>query len=206
MQAVGSFLGTGVFASDGAMWKFHRSITRPFFSKERITDFEIFTRHADHAIALLKRITLERGEAADIQDMTGRFTLDSATEFLFGNNVRSLEAPLPVPRDRAVPSAPEPVVNNANNAFSDALASAQHSAVFRVRLGPVWPLLEMFGDRCRDAMQVLYGYIDPIVKVALEEKRRNPPVEGEKEGKVGEGATLLSHMVALTDGMSTAFD
>lgn len=202
-----SLLGTGVFNSDGSMWKFHRSITRPFFSRERVTDFEIFTRHADHAIALLKRNTIECGEAVDIQDMAGRFTLDSATEFLFGKDVRSLDAPLPVPYDRPAAVSPESATalstspSDANNAFSNAFASAQRNAMFRTRLGFVWPLLEMFGDRCKDAVEVLYGYIDPILKEALDEKKKNGVLGEGTEGKVGEGTTLLSHMVALTDGM-----
>ncbi|KAG8981569.1 hypothetical protein FRB90_007160, partial [Tulasnella sp. 427] len=46
---------SGVFNSDGEMWKFHRNMTRPFFSRERITDFEIFKRHSDEAVELIKK-------------------------------------------------------------------------------------------------------------------------------------------------------
>ena len=30
--------------------RFHRTMTRPFFSKDRITHFDIFDRHAEHAL------------------------------------------------------------------------------------------------------------------------------------------------------------
>jgi hypothetical protein len=30
--------------------RFHRGITRPFFNRERVTDFDIFERHANDAI------------------------------------------------------------------------------------------------------------------------------------------------------------
>ena len=32
---MGSVLGNGVFNSDGDMWRFHRSMTRPFFAKDK---------------------------------------------------------------------------------------------------------------------------------------------------------------------------
>lgn len=58
-------------------------MTRPFFSRERISDFETFGRHADAAISKLKARFNEPGyPAADFQDVVSRFTLDSATEFV----------------------------------------------------------------------------------------------------------------------------
>lgn len=58
-------------------------MTRPFFSRERISDFETFGRHADEAISKLKARFNEPGyPAADFQDVVSRFTLDSATEFV----------------------------------------------------------------------------------------------------------------------------
>lgn len=56
-------------------------MTRPFFSRERISDFELFGRHADDAISKLAS-RLSEGEAVDFQDLVSRFTLDSATEFV----------------------------------------------------------------------------------------------------------------------------
>lgn len=59
-------IGTGVFNSDGERWKFHRSMTRPFFSKERIVDFETFGRHSGSAVALIKE-RCATGEPIDLQ-------------------------------------------------------------------------------------------------------------------------------------------
>ena len=41
-------------------------MTRPFFSKDRISHFDIFERHADEAILLIKE-RLHAGHAVDIQ-------------------------------------------------------------------------------------------------------------------------------------------
>lgn len=60
-------------------------MTRPFFSRERTSDFELFGRHADDAISKLSA-RLSEGEAVDFQDLVSRFTLDSATEFVRTND------------------------------------------------------------------------------------------------------------------------
>ena len=69
-------------------------MTRPFFSRERISDFDTFSRHADGVLARMVERTRE-GYALDVQDALARFTLDSATEFLFGRCVHALHAGLP---------------------------------------------------------------------------------------------------------------
>ncbi|KIM42749.1 hypothetical protein M413DRAFT_123126 [Hebeloma cylindrosporum] len=59
-------LGTGVFAADGELWKFHRSMTRPFFSRDRISHFDNFDRHAEDAIRQFKN-RLHEGHPVDFQ-------------------------------------------------------------------------------------------------------------------------------------------
>ena len=63
--------------------RFHRMMTRPFFSRERISDFDIFVRHADATISKMKARFGENGNPSmDFQDIVSRFTLDSATEYV----------------------------------------------------------------------------------------------------------------------------
>ena len=52
------------FSAD--MWKFHRGITRPFFTHDRISHFNIFDRHAEDAITLIKS-RLRAGYPVDFQ-------------------------------------------------------------------------------------------------------------------------------------------
>lgn len=49
--------------------RFHRSMTRPFFNRDRISDFEIFEKHADDAIWQL-RTRLRQGYPVDFQVLT----------------------------------------------------------------------------------------------------------------------------------------
>lgn len=46
--------------------RFHRSMTRPFFSKERISDFQLFDEHVKATLKLL-RTRLQEGHAVDFQ-------------------------------------------------------------------------------------------------------------------------------------------
>ncbi|KDR78034.1 hypothetical protein GALMADRAFT_64763 [Galerina marginata CBS 339.88] len=169
-----SVLGTGVFNSDGEMWKFHRSITRPMFTREKISHFDLFDRRAFQVITKLRE-RLREGYAVDFQDLMSRFTLDSATEFLFGNNVQ---------RDAA-------------NTFAHAFLAAQEVISIRERYGWVWPLAEMFKDESYAPMQVVNAYIEPIVKEALAKKQNFPHLDKDQENPDDE--TLLDHLVRVTD-------
>ncbi|KIK16467.1 hypothetical protein PISMIDRAFT_15794 [Pisolithus microcarpus 441] len=195
-------LGTGVFNADGEIWKFHRSMTRPFFSKDRISHFDIFEKHAEDVLNQAKA-RLQEGYPVDFQDMVGRFTLDSATEFLFGKCVGSLSAGLIYPRN-SLPGQNEEYANHPSNDFARAFSEAQSQATLRSGIGTVWRLAEFWSDRIQKDMEVCYGFIDPILKDALEMKRSIR--EGEQSGQVcieGKGFledTLLGHLVDCTEG------
>ncbi|KDQ56219.1 hypothetical protein JAAARDRAFT_70562 [Jaapia argillacea MUCL 33604] len=203
-----SVLGTGVFNSDGEMWKFHRSMTRPFFSKERISDYDIYDRHAEDAIHQLKT-RLREGYPVDFQDVISRFTLDSATEFLFGKDVRSLAAGLPYPAYAlaADPNLEQPNPNNPANVFAKAFAEAQDTLSIRNRYGKAWQFFEFWKDSAKDQMVAINTFIQPILSDAMERKRlaaSESETKGEKQ--VGEGETLLSHMLNSTEDQNILKD
>jgi hypothetical protein len=69
-------------------------MSKPFFAKDRVTDLLLFARHSEHAIDKMKQC-LAQGHPLDFQDIVSRFTMDTATEFLCGSSVNSLDMPLP---------------------------------------------------------------------------------------------------------------
>lgn len=190
-------LGTGVFAADGDMWKFHRQMTRPFFHRERISDFDLFDRHADNAIGQF-RARLREGHPADFQDMVARFTLDAATEFLFNHDLRSLSEGLPYPHAIA-----EGTVAG-GGVFAAAFQQAQSVTAMRHRYGVHWPLKEFWVDNLAEPMGVVRGVLDPILRAAVAKKRAADARGGaEKKNELGErevqeGETLLDHLVNYT--------
>ncbi|KAF9481093.1 cytochrome P450 [Pholiota conissans] len=194
---MGAVLGTGVFNSDGDMWKFHRSITRPMFTRERISHFDLFDRRAQQAIDKLRE-RLREGYAIDFQDLMSRFTLDAATEFLFGNCVESLSAGLPYPHNAPyIPLVRRTPKGDAANAFARAFLESQEIISFRERSGWVWPLGEITRDKTYAPMQVVNSYIEPIVKEALRKKRQSP--KAMEAAIEADDATLLDHLVNVTD-------
>ncbi|KZW04259.1 cytochrome P450 [Exidia glandulosa HHB12029] len=205
-SATNSVLGAGVFNADGELWKFHRQISRPFFHRERISDFDIFARHADTAISLMLARNRE-GFPVELQDLTARFTLDSASEFLFGVNVHSLESALPYPgevlNDGSKIAKPGQTLSKADE-FVKAFNEAQVIISNRLWVGDMWPLFEFWKDRTIAPMKVIGAFIDPIVAQALSRKKdRAKLAEIDADSQP---ATLLDHLVMHTDDMKIIKD
>ncbi|KAG2139717.1 cytochrome P450 [Suillus clintonianus] len=196
-----SLLGSGVFNSDGDVWKFHRSMTRPFFSKDRVSDFDIFENHADDAISQIKT-RLREGYPVDFQDMISRFTMDSATEFLLGKDVCSLSAGLVYPPSSPLSKDPA-VLHHPANQFAHAFHEAQVFTSPRSTVGPFWRMSEFWGDKVKKHMKVCHSFVDPILTEALEKKKalgNTKSLTGSSQDKdVQEGHTLLDHLVSCSE-------
>ncbi|KAI9001370.1 cytochrome P450 monooxygenase pc-3 [Trametes punicea] len=199
-----SLFGTGVFNADGDLWKFHRSMSRPFFSKERISHFELFDRHAEIALNKMKE-RVRSDVAFDFQDVISRFTLDSATEFLFGSCVHSLASPLPLPH--GLSPYPSEDVKSPSERFAHAFNMVQRIVAERPRLGWLWPLKEIFKTSTDEYMQVVDAFIEPILQEALrkkEERLRHQKAGDEKESQDDE--TLLDQLVKQTSDRTILHD
>jgi len=181
------------FPSCTALGRFHRSLTRPFFNKDRISDFDIFDRHADQVISKLKA-RFKEGIAVDVQDVLSRFTLDTATDFLFGQDVKTLSADLPYPSTYRGPNRRR---EHPSDRFALAIDRAMEYTLPRVIYGEFWRLMEFWKDTVATQRGITHELIDPIIHGALE--RRN--VAKELDEVQGEG-TLLDHLVQQTDGGS----
>ncbi|KAF8498338.1 cytochrome P450 [Gautieria morchelliformis] len=173
------------------MWQFHRKITRPFFARERVTDFGIFDANALITLRQMQA-RFDEGHAIDFQDICSRFTIDSACEFLLGASIHSLRDPLPRPGED--PSA----VGSASNKFARAFADAQMSITTRGRIGVVWPLFETLKDRTEDDVKEIRGFIESIVRAAM--KKRAEGVVSEQE------TSLLQHLLNVTQDMKLIID
>lgn len=87
--------------------------------------------------------------------MISRFTLDSASEFLFGHNVSSLSAALPYAHNAAV----EDTQHSTAEAFAVALAQAECAFSQRLRIGWAWPLWEIFEDKTAEPMKIVNSFL-----------------------------------------------
>lgn len=99
------FLGDSIFTTDGDVWHASRRLIRPLFVTERVSDLQVFERNVQLLMNVIAREDLgnvsPRPEKShrdihhmvDINDLFLRYTLDTATEFLLGESVNSLEDP-----------------------------------------------------------------------------------------------------------------
>jgi len=189
-------------------------MTRPFFSKERIGHFDIFDTHAEDAIDQTKA-RVKQGYPVDFQvsptswvyhlhpntsqDMVSRFTLDSATDFLFGNDVRSLSAGLPYPYNSPLTASYD--ISHPANVFAHAFGESQKLSGSRSRYGSSWPLIEFWKDNVKVHREVIDKFIDPILTEAIAKNKMAKGAFGkEGEREVGDGETLLDHLVNYTEG------
>ncbi|KAI0747481.1 cytochrome P450 [Fomes fomentarius] len=206
-EQLSTLLGVGVFNSDGDMWKFHRTMTRPFFSRERITHFDIFDRHAEHALNKISS-RLKEGVPVDWQDVVSRFTMDSATEFLFGKDVRSLDAPIPYPSTH--PSHNLSTAMHPADRFVRAFQNGLEATAIRGRFLQSWPLFEFWGDRVKKYLAAVDEFIDPIVDDALRKQAKKAPlvqnndldaIEKSDKDQLRDDDTLLQHLIKFTDAI-----
>ncbi|KAJ7511189.1 cytochrome P450 [Mycena galericulata] len=199
-------LGTGVFASDGAMWKFHRDMTRPFFEKQRISDFDIFDSHVDDAINQV-RTRLKAGYAIDFQELMGRVTLDCASSFLFGHDFRTLAASLSYPFYVSSPASADSSLA-APTSFASAFLKAQEITAVRIRYSTDWPLAEFWHDKMRAPMRAVTEFLDPILESVVVKRRaaKTAPGSSRHEDPLAQPATLLEHLIDHTEDIRVLRD
>ncbi|KAF8573587.1 cytochrome P450 [Ramaria rubella] len=155
------FLGNGIFNSDGEIWQMHRNYARPFFAKERVSDFAMFEEHMDRTLSVMKKFagdTAANGQAFDMQDLFNRITLDVSSEFLTGSSLNSLSEPLPVAGE-ALLGPKGSMTEDEFGTFTSAFESVQVVMAERFRLMKHWPILELFKDKTRANMQVIHDWL-----------------------------------------------
>lgn len=111
-RAFGPFIGNCIFTTDGPFWEHSRALFRPHFSTGQVNNLQATEKAVQDFLTALeaKDWTTEqqdqdqdqdRGQErqwsgeVDLQPLFQRFTLDGATEFLFGSSVQSQLAAIP---------------------------------------------------------------------------------------------------------------
>lgn len=117
------FLGVGIFTSDGADWAHSREMLRPNFARTQVGDLDTYDEHISHFINAVPT----DGSIVDLQDLFFRLTIDSATEFLFGESTNTL--------------AQGTSGQESNASFADAFNHGQEFVVQTSRYGVFAPLL-----------------------------------------------------------------
>ncbi|KAI1295796.1 cytochrome P450 monooxygenase CYP539B5 [Xylaria venustula] len=83
------FLGDSIFTTDGKLWHNSRSLIRPMFMTDRMSDLVIFERQIEKMMSHIP----SSGQTVDIMDLFFRMTMDVTTDFLLGESANSLDNP-----------------------------------------------------------------------------------------------------------------
>ncbi|KAK5743488.1 hypothetical protein LTR17_002663 [Elasticomyces elasticus] len=164
------FLGLSIFTTDGERWHQSRTLLRPQFIKDRVSDLHTFEKHTQVLIRLLAGS--HDGATVRADDLLYRFTLDAATDFLLGKSVNSLE--------------------NGQTEFAQAFADVQNTQSYIARLGPVRGLIPK--KKFHAGLKVINRFVGAYIDRALQ----LPQEELEKITKSDEGYTFLHALASYT--------
>ncbi|EFY84206.1 hypothetical protein J3459_006242 [Metarhizium acridum] len=162
------FLGDGIFATDGDDWHRSRGLIRPMFVKDRLRNLVIF----DNCTRKLLSRLPPSGTTIDIKDLFYRWTLDTTTDFLLGENTNSLDNP--------------------HDEVAEAMSVAQRIQMYIFVLNPIAPLIPK-GEYYR-CIRKLEEFIEPIIQRAIS----LPQHELEELSKIDSQYTFLHSIARVT--------
>lgn len=96
------FLGESIFTTDGDAWHTSRQLIRPQFIRDRVSDLHCFESHIETLFKTIANggalsgedqsvnLAAGNGKVVDISELLFRYTLDVATDFLLGKDVKSM--------------------------------------------------------------------------------------------------------------------
>lgn len=184
-RTLGPLLGKGIFTSDGESWAHSRAMIRPNFARDQVADLASLERHVQ---ALLRLLPRDPKAVVDLQERFFQLTIDSATEFLFGQSTNTLEAAASKTSDGA-------------DDFAESFTVAQRWCAERGRMGLLRPIHGLFGgDSGPRAIKKCHEFVDRFVddavryreKVAASEKK----VPDEEEGDGDKRKYVFLHELA----------
>ncbi|KAF3004898.1 hypothetical protein E8E13_006449 [Curvularia kusanoi] len=156
-------LGQGIFSTDGAAWQHARNLLRPQFAREQVSDLDLEEQHIRNLMRVLPTNKDGWTDVTDIQPLFFRLTIDSATEFLFGESVDSQLSGLPDYES----SRPTHAVNERD--FAAAFDQGQSSIALAARLGDLQRFaFDKVFKRNRDTC---WQFMDYYVQKALSKEK-----------------------------------
>lgn len=82
-------IGSGIFNRTGEAWKESRAFLRPYFGREQVSNLDLEEKHFQAMLSVIGEHEGGWTSSFDIQPLIFNFTLDVATEFLFGTSADS---------------------------------------------------------------------------------------------------------------------
>ena len=133
--------------------------------------------------------------------MIFRFTFDAACDFLFDATLKTLDSELLYPHTNLHSGDQVPAREmTREEEFFQAIIGAQKVMSDRLYLGPPWLLQEFFKDKSDPHMEVINGFLSPVIEEGLAKHA----VKTEAGVTDREGETLLGSLLRETTGRVTS--
>ena len=143
-----------------------------------MSDLDLFEKHTQRVINIM--LNTDPNDSVDLEDLIARFTVDTSSEFLFGENLNTLS-----------------YKDDGFNSFTNAFMGIQLSIRRRTTLGNLWPLLELFKDQSEENKKTIRSWVDPIVlrtvQIQKEMKEKGQSVNPND-------CTFLEYLATKTEG------
>ena len=163
-------LGYGIFTTDGHAWQQSRDLLRPNFVRSQVGDMDAFETHVAQ---LINRIPRD-GATVDLQELFLQLTMDSATEFLFGESTGILLGKTDI-----------------GARFAEVFNRSQEEAATSLRNGTIHRMFrtKQFGDDCK----TVHAFVDRYVEKGLAYRRSLEASEKKEEKEEPPGRYVFLH-------------
>jgi cytochrome P450 len=152
-------LGEGIFNTDGEHWASSRALIRPSFNREQVADLTTLEALFQDLLLLLPR----DNSTVDLQELFFCYTIDSASDFLFGQSTHTLRK------------------NQSQTGFAEAFHYAQKAVLTRATLGP---LNIFYRDRKADECnRVCREFVQQFVEEAVHTAADKEGIQAETNRK-----------------------
>ncbi|KAF7114779.1 hypothetical protein CNMCM5793_000318 [Aspergillus hiratsukae] len=166
-------LGEGIFDTDGDHWAASRALIRPSFTRDQVADLTSLEDLIQDLFALLPR---DGRTVVDLQELFFRYTINSATEFLFGQSVGTLKK------------------TQSELGFAQAFHYAQKAIIKRGMLGP---LSVFYRDRKADECnRVCREFVQRFVDEAFHAVEGKSNKKAEEHAETKRPKRIFSHELA----------
>ena len=158
------FLGNGIFATDGKIWKHHRKVASHMFSQRLLKHTLAVGYDVSRQMMTRLRKQAHQGAVVDMQDIFFRFTIDIFTLVAFGTELGSF-------------------VRTQQHPFAQAFDRVQQSSQNRIPTAGLWKLSKML-QLTEDERAIKQGVrvIDDFASQVIKQKRRTMPASSKEMG------------------------
>lgn len=198
-------LGDGIFTLDGGGWHHSRTLLRPQFSREQISHVVALEGHVKSLISRLvtaykhtkenqenKDLASTQPIFLDLQELFHMLSMDSATEFFFGESVKLLSG-----GNSNMPDATK---------FGEAFDIAQEGLMKRAQAQKLYYLVnsKKFRDACKTCRDMTEYYVKSAIQ-RVEIKAANAS-EKEQEPNPNEPYVFMDELAKITTDVNILRD